>query len=51
MTEHTIHVRLPTDTHKALVRKHKEIGEDVPLSIVVRRLLGDALGLSKKKSP
>jgi hypothetical protein len=46
----TIHVRLPDDTFKALVRKRKEIGEDVPISIVVRRLLDEALGVSKRRA-
>ena len=47
--EQTIHVRLPDATFKALIRKRKAIGEDVPMSIVVRRLLDEALGLSPKK--
>lgn len=44
-----IHVRLPEGTYEALLRRRKEVGEDVPLSIVVRRLLDEALGLGKKK--
>ena len=47
--DQTIHVRLPDETYKALIRKRKAVGEDVPLSIVVRRLLDEALGVSKKK--
>ena len=46
--DQTIHVRLPDATFKALVRKRKSVGEDVPMSIVVRRLLDEALGVSKK---
>jgi hypothetical protein len=49
-SEQTIHVRLPDATYKALIRKHKEIGEDVPLSIVVRRLLDEVLGVKKPKA-
>ncbi len=48
MTEQTIHVRLPGETYKALLKRRTEVGEDVPLSIVVRRLLDEALGLKKK---
>lgn len=47
-SEQTIHVRLPDDTYKALIRKHKSVGKDVPLSIVVRRLLDEALGVKRK---
>jgi hypothetical protein len=49
MSEQTIHVRLPEATHKALMERRKEIGNDVPLSIVVRRLLDEALGLATTK--
>jgi hypothetical protein len=44
----TIHVRLPNATFKALIQKRKLLGEDLPMSIVVRRLLDEALGVSKK---
>ena len=47
--EQTIHVRLPDATYKALIQKRKDVGEDIPISIVVRRLLDEALGLSPKK--
>jgi hypothetical protein len=44
----TIHVRLPDATFKALLQKRKVIGEDVSMSVVVRRLLDEALGIAKK---
>ena len=50
-SEQTIHVRLPDATYEALIEKQKEVGDDVPLSIVVRRLLAEALGVAKKRSP
>ena len=46
--EQTIHVRLPDATYRALIRKRKAVGEDVPMSIVVRRLLDEALGVGKR---
>jgi hypothetical protein len=47
--EQTIHVRLPASTYKALIQKRKDIGDDVPMSIVVRRLLDEALGVKKRR--
>ena len=50
-SEQTIHVRLPDATFKALIQKRKLLGEDLPMSIVVRRLLDEALGLQHSKKP
>lgn len=47
--EQTIHVRLPNVTYKALIEKWKSVGEDLPMSIVVRRLLDEALGVKHSK--
>ena len=48
--EQILHVRLPDATYKALIREHKSVGQDVPLSVVVRRLLDEALGVSTNVS-
>jgi len=47
--EQTIHVRLPESTYNALMRERKAVGDDVALSVVVRRLLDKALGITPPK--